>query len=198
MKILAILTWAQVQRKSLKNCGGSDGGMRNIQWEETDLETIYVGSSLSIHYPMPLVAVAMQQLVCNTHSCRVTVVLVLVALVVSLAWDGGQSVRHLMNCHRSGEDLGRSRSYLIPRDTAAGLPTAADDRNDRREDGYDQGNATGASEKVWSLKSIKSIWDVLKCMSWARRRPFSFWFIFQHTQSTLEDLTISQVSGVLL
>ena len=67
MKILAILTWAQVQRKSLKNCGGSDGGMRNIQWEETDLETIYVGSSLSIHYPMPLVAVAMQQLVCNTQ-----------------------------------------------------------------------------------------------------------------------------------
>ena len=65
--------------------------------------------------------------------CSVVVV-VLVALVVNLTGvDGGQWVQHLMNCHRSGEDLGRSRSYLIPLDTAAGLlANATDDRNDRR------------------------------------------------------------------
>ena len=98
--------------------------MRDIQWEaETDLETIYyVGStSQNLHYPMPpLTCLVLWSCWCwfdfsplcaCQMSCSVAVVLVLVALVVSLAC--GQSVHHLMNCHRSGEDLGRSKSYLI-------------------------------------------------------------------------------------
>ena len=78
----------------------------------------------------------------NAAAACIVVALVLVALVVSLA--GGQSVEHLMNCHRSGEDLGRWTSYLILWTQPRALPLLQMIRNhnDRIEDrcnGSDQG-----------------------------------------------------------
>ena len=89
--------------------------MRNIQWEaETDLGTIYVGSS-NLHYPMPPLTCLV---LCSRWCCFSTVRLAVWWCWCWLHWWSawpacGQSVDHLMNCHRSGEDLGRSRSYLI-------------------------------------------------------------------------------------
>ena len=56
--------------------------------------------------------------VCNSVVLVCTVVLVLVALVGSWA---GQSVQHLMNCHRSGERSGPIAELSDSMDTAAGF-----------------------------------------------------------------------------
>ena len=66
----------------------------------------------------------------------------LVALVVSLAglWTVRRPSNELSSVRRRS---GPIEELSDPMDTAAGLATATDDWNDRREDGYDQGNATG-------------------------------------------------------
>ena len=106
--------------------------MRNIQWEENDLETIYVGAGQSLHYPM------------SQKQCSSSLYCGGVGVGCIGGQFGWQSVEHLMNCHRSGEDLGRWRSYLILWTQPRALPLLQmiRNQNDRIEDrcnGSDQG-----------------------------------------------------------
>ena len=97
--------------------------MRNIQWEENDLETIYVGAGQSLHYPMS------QKQCSSSLYCSIVVALVLVALVVSLAaglwWTVRRASNELSSVRRRS---GPMEKLSDPMDTAAGLATAADDQ----------------------------------------------------------------------
>ena len=143
--------------------------MWDIQWEaETDLETIYyVGStSQNLHYPMPpLTCLVLWSCWCFVDFSPLCVFKCLVVWRWCWCWLHWWSV-WLWTVRPPSNELSsvRRRSGPIeelsdPMDTAAGLATAADDRNGRREDGYDQGSATG----VWNLKPLKSIINFMKC-----------------------------------
>ena len=108
--------------------------MRNIQWEENDLETIYVGAGQSLHYPM-------SQKQCSSS---------LYCGGVGVGCIGGQfgwwTVRRASNELSSvRRRSGPMEELSDPMDTAAGLATALQmirNQNDRIEDrcnGSDQG-----------------------------------------------------------
>ena len=93
---------------------------------------------------------------CGLHS----VVLVLVALVGSWA---GQSVQHLMNCHRSGE-IWADRRAIWFYGHGRGLRASPDDRNDRRGScGYGQGGPTEGSGELFYLIKLDNYRNLREC-----------------------------------